>query len=171
VKVPNFLERTIHQAAERLKKVPAAPRAVAGGVALGMFWSFTPFVGLKTLLAISTAWLMRSSKIAAFVGISIHDLLTPVWPLFLRWEYDIGFWLLRGYFPKRLHLESLRFKTWLHWDTLKMLWPTFLGSLVFAVPAALLSYWIVYGSLHRYHRKHPKISEPPDPAPGPVTGA
>lgn len=171
MKAPDFLKRTIHEAAERLKKVPAAPRAVAGGVALGMFWSFTPFVGLKTVLAIATAWFTRCSKIAAFVGISIHDLLTPVWPIFLRWEYDLGFWLLHGRFPNALHLKSLELKSWLHWNTLKILWPAFLGSLVFAVPAALLSYWIVDRSLRRYHRKHPDISAPHDPAPGGVSRA
>ena len=51
-------------------------------------------------------------------------------------------------------------KNWFNADLLKILWPTFLGSLVFALPSALISYWIVDRSLRRYHRKHPNASAP-----------
>jgi peptidoglycan/LPS O-acetylase OafA/YrhL len=35
---------------------------------------------------------------------------------------------------------------------LEVLWPTFVGSLLFAVPCALISYWIVERSLEKYAR-------------------
>ncbi len=155
-----YLKQTVHAAAERLKKVPAAPRAVAGGVALGMFWSFTPLLGLKNVLSISSAWVCRCSKLAAVLTVSAHDIITPLWPFILRWEYDLGFWFLHHHFPHRLSGDLLHLKNWFNADLLKILWPTFLGSLLFAVPSALISYWIVDRSLHRYHLKH-RAAEPP----------
>jgi len=116
-----------------------------------MFWAFTPLVGLKTALSVLFAWMFRCSKISAALAVTVHDILTPIWPLFLRWEYDLGFWLLSHphHFPEKLCMADAHLKFWLHWHTLEFLWPTFVGSLVFAVPSALLSYWIVGLSLRR----------------------
>jgi peptidoglycan/LPS O-acetylase OafA/YrhL len=50
---------------------------------------------------------------------------------------------------------------WFHWRTLEILWPTFVGSLLFAVPFSLISYWIVERSLERYQRKHGGRLRPP----------
>jgi hypothetical protein len=139
---------------ERLKQIRDAPRAVAGGVAIGMFWGFTPLTGIKTLLSILFAWLFRWSKISAVITVSFHDVLTPIWPIILRWEYDFGFWILSHphHFPKRLSMEEAHIKYWLHFNKLEIIWPTFVGSLLFAVPSALISYWIVERLLERYQR-------------------
>jgi hypothetical protein len=148
-----FKKRYVH-----LKQIRDTPRAVAGGVAIGMFWGFTPLLGLKTLLSILFAWTFRCSKIAAAITVSLHDILTPIWPVILRWEYDFGFWILSHphHFPKRFTLDDAHMKFWFHLNTLEILWPTFVGSLLFAVPFGLISYWIVEKSLERYERKHSK---------------
>jgi len=108
-----------------------------------MFWGFTPLTGIKTLLSILFAWLFRWSKISA-----------PIWPIILRWEYDFGFWILSHphHFPKRLSMEEAHIKYWLHFNKLEIIWPTFVGSLLFALPSALISYWIVERLLERYQR-------------------
>jgi len=138
---------------EQLRQLRDAPHAVAGGVALGMFWGFTPLTGLKTLLAVLFAWMFRCSKISAVIAVSLHDILTPVWPIILRWEYDLGFWILSHphHLPKRFHIANVYMHGWFHWKTLEILWPTFVGSLLFAVPCSLISYWIVERSLERFH--------------------
>ncbi len=69
---------------ERLKQIRDRPRAVAGGVAIGIFWGFTPLLGLKTLLSILFAWMSRCSRISAVIAVSMHDILTPIWPIFRR---------------------------------------------------------------------------------------
>ena len=45
-------------------------------------------------------------------------------------------------------------KGWFHLKTLGLLWPMFVGSLFFAVPFSLISYWAVESSLERYQRTH-----------------
>ena len=81
------------------------PHAIAGGVAIGIFVGFLPpFLPVKTLLSIFFAWIFRCSKVAAAIAVTGHDLLLPVWPLILRWEYVIGFWLLHHQMPPKLRL-------------------------------------------------------------------
>ncbi|MEO7934352.1 MAG: DUF2062 domain-containing protein [Chthoniobacterales bacterium] len=139
-----------------LHQIRDQPHAVAGGVAIGMFWGFTPLTGLKTLFSIACAWVFRCSKIAAAVAVSFHDILTPVWPIILRWEYDLGYWLLSHphRFPPHLHMGEGHWRDWFHLKTLQVLWPMFLGSLAFAIPISLVSYWIVEKSLERYQHQH-----------------
>lgn len=158
----NFKSLVKHQI-ERLKQIRDAPRAVAGGVAIGIFLGFTPLFGLKTLLSILFAWMFRCSKVAAAIAVSFHDILTPVWPMVLRWEYDVGFWILSypHHFPQKFRVADTHIKYWLHFRTLGLLWPTFVGSLLFSIPFALASYWIVEKALERYkRRRHSHLTTP-----------
>ena len=168
VKASLKLKQYVKRCYARIERIRAAPRAVAGGAAIGMFWAFTPLVGLKTLLAILFAWACRCSRVSAALAVTFHDILTPVWPVFLRWEYDLGFWILSHphHFPKRLQEEDAHIRYWLHWSTLEILWPTFVGSLFFAVPFALISYWIVEQSLRRRDHKSCDQLTPPSVASG-----
>lgn len=147
----------------RLHQIRDAPHAVAGGVAIGMFWGFTPLTGLKTLLSMLLAWFFRCSKLSAVIAVALHDVLTPIWPVVLLWEYKLGFWLLSNphHLPQRLSVKKMGLHELLHLRTLELLWPTFVGSLLFGIPAALLSYWIVERSLERYEHTHHKHLTPP----------
>src|SRR5206468_1791236 len=49
----------------KLLAIRDTPNAIAGGVAIGIFFGFTPLVGLKTLLSIFFAWLTRCNIVAA----------------------------------------------------------------------------------------------------------
>ncbi|MDR3405758.1 MAG: DUF2062 domain-containing protein [Chthoniobacter sp.] len=147
----------------RLRQLRDAPHAVAGGVAIGVFWGFTPLTGLKTLLSIFTAWVSRCSKIPAVIAVSLHDVLLPVWPIFLRWEYQIGFWILNRphHFPPKLGIGKIHIAQLFQWKMLDVLWPTFLGSFVIGIPIASLTYWIVKWMLERYETKHHRHLTPP----------
>jgi uncharacterized protein (DUF2062 family) len=148
---------------DQIHHIRDAPHAVAGGVAIGMFWGFTPLAGFKTLLSIGFAWLCRCSKLSAVLAVALHDVLIPIWPVILRWEYDLGFWILSHphHFPERMHVKGFRLENWMHLKTLQFLWPTFVGSIVFALPLAALSYWIVLRSLARYETTHHRHLQPP----------
>ena len=128
-----------------LRQMRDAPPAIAGGVAIGIFWGFTPLTGLKTLLSIFTAWLFRCSKIPAVITVALHDVLIPVWPVILRWEYDLGYWICAypHRFPERFSVRQIRLAQLFDWKTLKLLWPTFLGSCVIGIPIAVAAYWLV----------------------------
>jgi uncharacterized protein (DUF2062 family) len=145
---------------KRLLELRDTPHAIAGGVAIGMFYGFTPLFGIKTLLSLVTAWLARCSKIAAVIAVCLHDLVTPFWPVLLRLEYDIGYWLLSH--PHQLppkfafnHGSHLKLAEMLQWTTfLKVGLPLLVGSLVIAVPAALLAYAIAYQIMRRRPPHH-----------------
>jgi len=120
------------------------PHAVAGGVAIGMFIGFTPLFGVKTLLCLAVAYLLRCSKLAAVISVSLHDVVTPFWPFLLKLEYDIGYWVLN-----RPHEHALSVQAKQHFHMADMLkWTTFfdvglpllIGSLFLSAPAALLAY-------------------------------
>ncbi len=148
---------------DKLHEIRDAPHAVAGGVAIGMFWGFTPLTGLKTLFSILFAWIFRCSKLSAAIAVAFHDILAPIWPVVLRWEYDLGFWLLSKphHFPAKLKIGKLHWGEWFHLKTLEVIWPTFVGSLLFGIPAALISYWVVERSLERYEHTHHRHLTPP----------
>ena len=74
----------LHFQWNKLKGIEDSPRAVAVGVAAGIFFGFTPLLGLKTLLAIAFAWLFRGNRLAAAVAATLHDVLLPFMPLAWR---------------------------------------------------------------------------------------
>jgi uncharacterized protein (DUF2062 family) len=146
-----------------LRQLRDAPHAVAGGVAIGLFWGFTPLTGLKTLLSVLTAWVSRCSKIPAVIAVALHDVLIPIWPMVLRWEYQIGYWLISRphVFPPKLGISKIRLAELFQWKTLGVLWPTFVGSCVIGVPLALVAYCLVKWLLERYEKSHHRHLQPP----------
>ena len=142
---------------KKLLEIKDSPRAVAVGVALGIFYGFTPLVGLKTLLAILTTWLLGGSIVAAVVAVSLHDVLLPVMPFILRWEYDVGYWLLSNphELPPALHLAHHHPPgDWLHWSTfLTVGRPLLMGSLFLSTPSSLAAFFLTQFLLERAQRR------------------
>jgi uncharacterized protein (DUF2062 family) len=129
----------------QLFRIKDTPHALAVGVAVGVFFGFVPLVGLKTLLALGLTRLLRGSLLAAAIAVTLHDVLLPVAPLLLRWEYDLGYWLMSHphELPPRLHLNHHGPAVWLHWSTFFTVGrPLLAGSLVFAAPLAVASYYL-----------------------------
>src|SRR5258708_15948674 len=88
------LRRWLHEHSLKLLAIRDTPEAIAGGVAIGIFFGFTPLFGLKTLLAIFCAWLTRSNIIAAVLAGAFHAVILPLIPFIYRWEYYFCFCLL-----------------------------------------------------------------------------
>jgi uncharacterized protein (DUF2062 family) len=136
----------------RLLELRDTPHAIAGGIAIGMFYGFTPLFGVKTLLCLGTAWLARCSKIAAVITVCLHDIITPFWPFLLRIEYDIGYWLLSHphHLPPKIELHHMKLSRMLEWTTFfDVGLPLLVGSLFIAVPCALVAYAASYLLLRR----------------------
>ena len=148
---------------KRLRDIKDAPHAVAGGVAIGIFWGFTPLTGLKTLLSLGFAWACRFSRLSAVIAVSLHDVLLPLWPVILRWEYELGYWLLSNphQWPPKLKISHFQFTHMLNSRTVWILWETFVGSLVIGIPIALASYFVFLKILQRYETKHHRHLTPP----------
>jgi uncharacterized protein (DUF2062 family) len=129
---------------DRILRVKATPHAVATGVALGVFFGFTPLWGLKTLLAMVIARLVRGSVLAAAISVTLHDVVLPLMPLLFRLEYQIGFWILSHphKFPPQIHFHH-HAQDWFRWSTfLTVGRPLLLGSVLVGLPFAFAAYFV-----------------------------
>src|SRR5690349_9628050 len=131
--------RWLQEHSLKLLAIRDTPEAIAGGVAMGIFFGFSPLFGLKTLLAIFFAWLTRSNILAAVLAAAFHDIALPLMPLVYRFEYAVGFFLLSNphHWPPPMfnaHWEGIHPRNWMH--ILSIGKDLLLGSIVCAAPLA-----------------------------------
>jgi hypothetical protein len=120
-----------------------APHSVAGGTAIGVFFGFIPIFGFKTVSAMGASMLTRCSVVASVIGVSAHDILLPIWPLILRLQFQIGFWLLSHphHFAPKLTKQDFRISEIFQWDNFVDIGlPLMVGGVICAIPFTLLSY-------------------------------
>ncbi len=140
-----------------LMTLPDTPHAIALGSAIGMFFGFTPLFGLKTVLAFLTTWACKGNKTAAVITVQLHDLLLPVVPAMFFWQYKLGMWALYHRLPQRPGYRRVALSDFMEWTTfLTVGRPILIGSLFFAVPAALLVYFGLRGVLIRSRARNEK---------------
>jgi uncharacterized protein (DUF2062 family) len=145
-----------HALREKLLNLRDAPHALAGGVAIGMFIGFTPLFGLKTLLCLGLAFVLRCNPIAAVISVSLHDVVTPFWPVLLEMEYKIGWEFLRRIQEAPAEVQSMHFHIqdvmkWTTFFTIGL--PLLVGSMFLSIPAAIIAYFVTLPIFHR-REKH-----------------
>ena len=150
------LRRWFHEHSLKLLAIRDTPEAIAGGVAIGIFFGFIPLLGLKNLLAIFFAWLTRSNIIAAILAGALHDVIIPLMPAIYLWEYDVGYWVISH--PHRW--PTLRHLHWggdfrERWHTLFTTFgkPLLLGSVMCSAPVSIFSFFITRGIMIRHQHK------------------
>ena len=137
---------------DRLISLEARPESVALGFALGIFLGFTPLFGLKTLLALLLASVFRCSKLAAFIGGTLHDVLWPFIPVLLRAEYQLGYWFLSNphHFAPKFHLGQVHLHAAFSWSRISpTAEPLLVGSVILGLPIATVSYFAIRAMLSR----------------------
>ena len=149
-----------------LKQIHDTPHSIAGGVALGILFSFTPLFFCRALLAIGLAWVFRCSKLAAAIAVNLHELIFFLWPLVYREEYRIGFWLLSSphHFPPRMNYKALNYDN-LSWEIFRTVahnWarvggPWMFGSVVLGTPTAIVSFFVTLKLVEHHQAKHPRV--------------
>lgn len=165
-RIVGFVKREIH----KILELKDSQHAIAGGVAVGIFFGFTPFFGLKTLLSLGVAWLFGVNMIAAVVAVSLHDIIIVLSPILMRVEYQAGFWMIHQHLPPpmTLHHHHIKMSEVLyavnhplssHWWSAfyKVGLPLTLGSLVIAVPSAFVSYGATLGILNARKKRRKKV--------------
>lgn len=138
----------------RLLAIRDTPEAIAGGVAIGIFFGFTPLFGLKTASAILFAWLTRSNVLAAVLACTLHDILLPLMPAIFLWEYDFGYWMLNHKFPQsviKLHLSPEAWHSWTTFITIGK--PLLLGSAVCGAPISVVTFFLTRRLVRRHQLK------------------
>lgn len=76
----------------RIVRLQDSPRAIARGIACGVFAGSFPFFGLQIIIGVALAFFLRANKIAAAAGTWISNPFTYV-PIF-AFNYQIGCILL-----------------------------------------------------------------------------
>ena len=157
------LHRWLHQHSLRLLAIRDTPEAIAGGVAIGIFFGFTPLFGLRTLFAILFAWLTRSNILAAVIATTLHDIILPFMPVIYRWEYDLGYWLLSQphHWPPPLHRprwEGFAWHTWISFLFGPVGKRLLVGGALCASPFSLLAFLITRQVVAR-HQMRKRIRE------------
>jgi len=152
----------LSRAKQRLTQIRDTPHAIAGGVAIGLICGFTPLFGFKTIIAVLIAWLFRCSKLSAALAVTFHDILLPIWPVILRWQFQIGFFLLSRphRLPPRFSIRAFNYDRFFTWKTLHILWPTFIGSIVIATPIAVIAYFLALEIVKRSQARKSHLPSP-----------
>lgn len=91
--------RSSQYVTKRILRLTASPYAVAAGVAVGAFTSFTPFMGLHFVIAFILAWMVRGNLLASALGTFVGNPLT--FPIIWAATYNTGHYLLHN-----VHVDS-----------------------------------------------------------------
>ncbi len=154
-----FIYRVLH--------VDDTPHRIALGLAIGIFVTWTPTMGLQMILTVLLASLMRANK---FVGVPFVWISNPVTavPLY-GLNYLVGTWILPDGYSVTEFTESVskaiftgggwadKITAW--WGaTIDFFWPLWIGSIVVALILAVPTYFVTRWAVVRYrvhwHKKH-----------------
>jgi uncharacterized protein len=146
----------LREQGKKVLEIQDSPHAIALGIAIGIFWGFTPMYGLKTVLTLLSAMSLRANKIAAVVAVSLHDLLFPIFPAVFEIEYLLGKKVLElfGVTVHAEHLHGLHLKELMNWTTFVNLGePMLIGTFLFGLLTSPLFYLVARGVVEAAHRR------------------
>lgn len=121
----------------RFLRMRSSPRAIARGMAAGVFAGSFPLLGLQTLIGVAIASCIRGNKVVAAASTWISNPLTYV-PLFAL-NYHIGRWLLR--LPvTELPSSAVGIRGWMELG-MGVASALLLGSLIVGIVFSLVGYY------------------------------
>ena len=162
--------RWLHEHSLKLLAIRDTPTAIAGGVAIGIFFGFTPLFGLKMALTVLFAWLTRCNILAAVLASAAHDIIIPFMPVIYSYEYKVGFWILSQphHWPTPLREVHWRGHSWRKWTTFFTVGkPLLVGSVVCGAPFALAAFELTRRFVAHHQRKKHLHGPPVSGAKGP----
>jgi uncharacterized protein len=159
------LRNWFHKHSLKLLAIRDTPQAIAGGVAIGVFFGFMPLFGFKTILAIFFAWITGSNILAAVVAGAMHDILLPLMPAVYLYEYKLGSWLLTHphQWPTvmhEVHWNIFQWETWKKLFTGEVGARLMLGGAICSAPFAVLAFEITRTLVKRHQRKRKDAALP-----------
>ncbi|XZE52249.1 DUF2062 domain-containing protein [Planctomycetaceae bacterium SH139] len=135
------------------------PHRLALGVAIGMFFAFTPLIGVQMVLVVAAAWVFRANKAVGvpLVWISNPATFVPIfYPCYLIGNAILGWPLVSRQWwaaladPPVGFIEGSRF----YWARmLEIFAPLMLGSIAVALPLAIMSYLVTRTVIERYRAR------------------
>jgi uncharacterized protein len=132
------------------------PHRIALGVAIGVFWTLTPFIGVQMVLVLASAWILRANKVVGMpvVWASNPATFVPIfWPCYLIGRTILGWpsvgkeWWEQLAHPPRGFATATQF----YWDrTMEIFSPLMLGCLLVGIPLSIFSYLATRIAVERY---------------------
>ena len=135
------------------------PHRLALGLAIGMFITFTPTVGLQMVLTAFFAWLLRANKL---VGLPIVWISNPATiPPIFYFCYRVGRWVLQQEPVGIEWWSELSQPTGTFWERISFYWdrlaeiaaPLWVGSLLVAMILGYATYYVSYYAIYGYRMK------------------
>jgi uncharacterized protein (DUF2062 family) len=144
---------------EQLLHTHDTPRRTAAAYAVGVFFGFSPFLGLHTVLGLFFAFLLNLNRVAVVLG--IYSNLPWILPAYYTVATIAGAALLRVTVPPGLLREMTEAATLASWrefwqmaHTLTpLVWAYTLGSTLGAIALAAVAYRVSL-ALILTHRRH-----------------
>ena len=140
------------------------PERLARGVAVGVFVTFTPTIGVQMALVVFLAWLLRANKVVGLPVVWVSNPVTFI-PIYFP-SYVIGAMLMGRHLRGDGKDPAMRLEWWKQLgdppegmlDTFRFYWqkleviagPLWLGCFVVGSVLALLSYFIVFHTVRGY---------------------
>ena len=133
----------------RFLSLRGSPKAIANGLACGVFAGFFPLFGLQTILGLFLASLVGGNKFAAAAGTWVSNPLTylPIYAV----NFQVGQWIL-GTTDGSFTRESLQNVDRLIRFPGEFLATLFVGCLVMGLLGAICSYILGLRLIYRFRR-------------------
>jgi uncharacterized protein (DUF2062 family) len=144
---------------EQLLHTHDTPERTAAAYAVGVFFGFSPFMGLHTILGVVVAFAFSLNRVAVLLGVysnlpwilpAYYTLATTLGAALLQYDVPPGFW-------KDLR-EALTYTSWVEFRQIgkvlaPLLWAYTLGSTIGAAVLAAVAYRVSLGMIVA-HRRH-----------------
>jgi uncharacterized protein (DUF2062 family) len=146
---------------DRLLHLHDTPQRTAIAFALGVFFSFSPFIGFQILASFALAFLFRLNRLAVFIGLNANLpwILVPWYAgTTIAAAYALGITIPAGFsdglgalFDRSLFTREFWTYAWTLIEPLLM--PFLIGPTIGAVPIAIAAYFVTAAVLRRRHRE------------------
>jgi uncharacterized protein (DUF2062 family) len=136
----------------RIKRSKGSTHYVAMGAAIGIFISFTPYLGTQVIAMFFLAYLFKASFVVAFIVSLIGNPWT--FPFIFAWTYSLGQFLLYqeihridpAYLIENFSFENMS----ILWN--EYLWPMTVGGIPSGIVFGALMYVVIYVHIESYRK-------------------
>ena len=120
---------------KRLTRIPDSPHSISLGFSIGVFFAFSPFLGLHTVLSIFFSWVFRANILSSIIGTFTGNPIT--YPL--MWAFAIG---IGGFLSENIDSDYERIGLFNIFET-DFLASFLIGSLILGLLFGVSSYFII----------------------------
>ena len=156
---PSPRQKTTRRWLDQLLHTHDTPQRTAAAYALGVFFGFSPFLGLHTLLGLAFAFALNLNRVAVLLG--IYSNLPWILPAYYTMATVMGAAILRVQVPPGLLRDLTTALTEGSWTDFRILagtlaplaWAYLLGSTIGAVILAVIAYRAALAMVIAHRRK------------------